>query len=328
VELAQSYQGQRAYVVRGFAAAVTPAYGYLPSALTLFRPERTHVDATVHTDVFTVQPHQDAQYANVSARGHGPDPLAPVDSLQLAVDTAISPDGKHLYAVEAETNSVTIHSLLPDGPPCFVDRRSHGERRLRFERPVNAVDTGGPGPTQARLANSTCIFADVSNLTNTSNIINASHDPVLGDVTIGRLGMRLVNGKWINCTNTSDVLVAPEPLKTTFACGIEVFESHSGLDTYVAVASGCQSLTDLSASHKPSRPCKPDILTPGCGHDCCMSIESSTVGFWDFTENSISGARHRLNAFQGQHTITCYGTNCSYSRLRTGYPCSESYDTW
>ena len=330
VELAQSYQGQRAYVVRGFAAAVTPAYGYLPSALTLFRPERTHVDATAHTDVFMVQPHQDVQYANVSARGHGPDPLAPVDSLQLAVDTAISPDGKHLYAVEAETNSVSIHSLSPDGPPCFVDRRSHGERRLRFERPVNAVYTADLGPTQLadHPTNSTCIFADVSNMTNTSNTTNTSHDPMPRDVSIGRLGVRLVNGAWINCTNNSDALVAPEPLKTTFACGIEVFESHSGSDTYVAVASGCQSLTDLSSGHKPSRPCKPDILTPGCGYDCCMSIESSTVGLWDFTENSISGARHRLNAFQGQHTITCYGTNCSYSRPRTGYPCSESHDTW
>ena len=78
--------------------------------------------------------------------------------LQLAVDTAVSPDGKHLYAVEAESNSVSLYLLSADGPPCFIDRRSHGERRLRFQRPVNAVETAGTVPTTtAQVTNASCI---------------------------------------------------------------------------------------------------------------------------------------------------------------------------
>jgi len=328
VELAQSYTGQRSYVVRGFAADVTPAYGYQPSALTLFMPERTHVDATAYHDAFTVRPHQDAQYANVHAQGHAPDPLAPVDSLQLAVDTAVSPDGKHLYAVEAETNSVSLYLLSADGPPCFIDRRSHGERRLRFQRPVNAVETTVTVPTTtAQVTNASCLFSDV--LSNISNLTNSSHHQVPWNVTVGPFGVRFVNGSWFNCTNASHSLHAPAiQLKTTFACGIEAFQSHSGLDTFVAVASGCQSLADLSSKHRPPKPCASEMLTAECGYDCCMSIESSTVGLWDFTEHSISGKSRRLNTFQGQHTFKCYETNCSYSRPRNGHPCSEVHDTW
>ena len=247
----------------------------------------------------------------------------PVDSMQLAALTAVSPDGKHLYAAETETNSVSVHALPSGGTPCFIDRRTHGERRLRFQDPQNHV-TDVPSVLMETIPaqNNTCIFA------NSSNIANQ-----LQNLTIGVFGVQFVNGSWVNCSSDSFSSRPNDPLidrfNTTFVCGLEQFHSHDGQDTFVAVASGCESLTSLSDIFSPTARCHPEVLSPDCGYDCCTAIEVNTVGLWDFTEHSVSGARRsRLNTFQGPHSIRCHQTNCSYARPRFRQGCGELHDTW
>ncbi len=60
----------------------------------------------------------------------------------------------------------------------------------------------------------------------------------------------------MSCTATPSVFSDIGTFSTTFVCGLEVFASHGGHETFVAVASGCQSLTELSVNFLPApSPC-------------------------------------------------------------------------
>lgn len=357
VQLVQSFQGQKTHVIHGFAAGITPAYGYQPSSLTLFGSGRKHVEAARS---YHIQPHQDAAYGRLGAQSHGADPLGSID-MQLAVDTAISPDGRYMYATETETDSVSVHLLTADGALRFADRRTNGERRLRFLLPQDA--TAWPAPPAVEAAQNTTNTTSNKCIFKISNSTHQESTALLQNVTVGLFGVKLINGSWVNCSDTSHDAqkssgcdnvcklacagrcvaltsgsanysrcvfeCGGDPtLNTTFVCGIEVFKSHAGRDTFVVVASGCESMTRLATNFLSLLPCQPATLTAECGYECCMAIENGTVGLWDFTEYSISGATRRPNAFQEGHTIRCGLTNCSYSRLRNGDLCSEHHDTW
>jgi hypothetical protein len=347
VQIAQSFEGQEPQVVQGFGAQVSPAYGYQPLSLALFHPARTHVPefpelSYVDQDVVEIKPREDVLYAHLKLDRHGPDPLGPVDSMQLAVSIAVSPDRRHQYAAETETNSVSIHRFTPSGLLQFIDRRSHGEKRLRFLPARNAV-ADQPTPSVARGANTGgCIFPNAS-------------DPNLAlslqNVSIGHMGVRNVNGSWLNCSTVAsqDICVGPcrtlsaaspdillrcalecaASFPTTFVCGLEAFKSLETNDTFVAVAAGCESLSDLSSNYLPTTACAPEDLTPECGRECCMAIHESTVGLWNMTEGAILQAHRRINTFSGAHHINCSQSSCSYHRpRRLGSICSEQHDSW
>jgi hypothetical protein len=292
VQVAQSYRGLQTHAVRGFASSVTPVYGWLPSSLTLFGPEKTYIGASAQHAAFSIRPYQDAEYANLHAREYGSDPLGSIDSMQLAVHTASSPDGRYQYAAERETDSISVHEVTVNGILRFVDRRSHGERRLRFESPMDAV----------HVRSDSCL----------TNLHASSCDGALSS----------------KVNTTEDTHVDLADYNVTFVCGIETFESHDKHETFLAVASGCESLNALTSNNLPPPICPPESLTAECGLECCSAIQDGTVGLWDFTEHATRTASRRANPFRGRHIITCGSSNCSYSRPRNIINCREQHDTW
>ena len=351
VQIAQDFEGEGSQVVLGFGAGISSAYGYQPSALTLYRPKRTHMPEFPERpylvqELGPIRPREDPQYAHLHLDRYGSDPLGALDSMQLAVSTAVSPDRRHQYAAETETNSISIHLFTPSGSTQFIDRRTHGEHRLRFRPPYNAVAlqqrVAPPPPSSNKTA---CVSANTSDPEDALALLN---------VTAGPGGVRSVNGSWVNCSNDTadqdicmaackplalstaspDVLLrcaleCSESLPTTFACGLEVFKSHQSNDTLIAVASGCESLSNLANNYLSPPSCPSEDMTPSCGPACCTDVHLATVGLWNFTEQAILDAPRRINAFGGEHHVNCSKSNCSYHRprriLRT---CSEQHDTW
>lgn len=348
VQIAQSFAGEEAQVVQGFGAGISSAYGYQPSSLILYKPTRTHVPEFPERpylvqDLEPISPHDDALYAGLSMDRYGADPLGSLDSMQLAVSTAISPDRRHQYAAEPETNSISIHVFTSIGSIQFIDRLAHGENRLRFRPPYNAVAHLRSTPSSMGTNHTDCI---VPNASDPDDVL------LLSNVTAGPSGVRGVNGSWVNCSNdtmaeniclgackamgtaTPDVLLrcaleCAESLPTTFVCGLEVFNSTRNNDTLIAVAAGCESLSDLARGYESSPSCSPADLTPECGPACCASINHATVGLWNFTEQAILNAPRRINAFSGEHYLNCSESSCTYHRPRRFISaCSERHDTW
>eukprot|EP00961_Rhodomonas_salina_P272915 3687769-Rhodomonas_salina.2 len=62
----------------------------------------------------------------------GADEIGTTRGMELSVDHTFSPDGRHLYSVESETNTVSVFTP-EDGTSNLrlLDRRVSGEDRLR-----------------------------------------------------------------------------------------------------------------------------------------------------------------------------------------------------
>jgi hypothetical protein len=345
VQLAQQFQGQTGHVVRGFAAGITTANGYQPSALTLFAPQKIKKSAGNAAEASDVQPNEDAAYANFTLHRTGADPLGAVDSLQLAVHTALSPDGRHLYAAEAETDSISVHELRADGSSIrFVDRLTQGKGRLSFEQlpvdntsccldqydPVSLPYDAMQNCTSFNVTNETVCIPQECNSTQMAEKFNISVSLPICNLTNATHNQVQVHScrQNVSCTANPSVFSDIGTFATTFVCGLEVFASHGGNETFVAAASGCQSLAELSVNFLPApSPCL-SKLTAECGYECCMAVENATIGLWDFTEHSISGAKRRPNTFRGGDVVVCSHNNCSYSRSRNLDRCSERHGTW
>ena len=117
VQILEGRQGEGKTFIENFATLMSPSENLYPSSLALYHWNTSSQSLTYHgmeddlTRYVTVGVGQDEHLGNI-----------------VAADSAVSPDGRHVYHAEFETNTLAVSST--DGQ--FVQRRAHGERRLRF----------------------------------------------------------------------------------------------------------------------------------------------------------------------------------------------------
>jgi hypothetical protein len=113
-------------IIHNFANFMSPAENYYPSALGMY-------SWNISSQSLTYQGIRDDPVLGAKFDGLG---------LHPSSEYAVSPDGRHIYVAEFETNTLAILSRPPGSmtegttrgtlQDYFIGRRSHGENRLRF----------------------------------------------------------------------------------------------------------------------------------------------------------------------------------------------------
>jgi len=113
-------QGAGVLLIDNFASYVSSAEGYFAKHTSIFEFPKPTAGVVTSAVNFSVQ---------------RSDPVAAIRGLgKYYTDFVVSPDKKHIYAVQRETNSLSIAQIQNQNisQTVFLDRRSDGEDRVRF----------------------------------------------------------------------------------------------------------------------------------------------------------------------------------------------------